>query len=164
MAETLVRAKFAGPAPGKGSMDGTGSTAENTSSAVSGKDHEEEKLDEETGISFEEICMSGSTAALMLSSRTVRALYAMQLELDALLPPHAVAFCRFWADDRFRRQRDKARQMNAALAGSQQEEDGGFAEANATLPRAPRLSCRGVVDAANLTAAPRMSRWRPPVC
>ena len=35
------------------------------------------------GISFEEICMSGSTAALMLSSRTVRALYAMQLELDA---------------------------------------------------------------------------------
>ena len=124
MAETLVRAKIAGSAPGQGSM-----AAENTSSAVSGKDHEEEKLDEETGISFEEICTSGSTAALMLSSRTVRALYAMQLELDALLPPHAVAFCRFWADDRFRRQRDKARQMNAALAGSQQEEDGGFGSA-----------------------------------
>jgi hypothetical protein len=153
VAETLVRAKIAGPTPGQGSMDGTGSATENTSSAVSGKDHEEEKLDEETGISFEEICTSGSTAALMLSSRTVRALYAMQLELDALLPPHAVAFCRFWADDRFRRQRDKARQMNAALAGSQQEEDGGFGEANAALPGGTKaVLLVGVVDAVNLTA------------
>ena len=38
-----------GPRP-RGRVHGrTGSTAENTSSAVSGKDHEEEKLDEETG-------------------------------------------------------------------------------------------------------------------
>lgn len=155
-AETLVRAKIAGPANTRGTVGVAKASEKNTSSTVGGDGEEgaEQGLgQEETGISFEEICAPGSVAALMLSSRTLRALYAMQLELDALLPLHAVAFCRYWADERFRRQRDKMQAIDAARAGSQQEADDGAAGASTKLRGGSKaVLLVGVLDAVNLTA------------
>ena len=99
---------------------------------------------------MKEICDPGSTASLALSSRTVRALYALQLELDCTLSVAQVAYCRTKADNRFRAARDKKRR---SVPDAAKTSNFHLKNANSlSRLRSKAVLLVGVVDAVNLTA------------
>ena len=106
-AETLVQAKMLGDKI----LDTTNDVNERRSCestvVAAGESEDLSERNENSDVTMKEICDPGSTASLALSSRTVRALYALQLELDCTLSVAQVAYCRTKADNRFRAARDK---------------------------------------------------------
>ena len=60
---------------------------------------------------------------LSLSLRAVRALYALQIEMDALLTPYKAAMLRVWADNRYREQRAQKKAQDALLVEMSKDQD-----------------------------------------
>eukprot|EP01041_Mallomonas_annulata_P006261 gene6261-12675_t len=63
-------------------------------------------------------------AAETLLSQPVRALYALQLEMDCTLPPRVIAYCRIWAEEKYRL-RTVAAAVTAAAISAVTESQGG---------------------------------------
>ena len=99
-AETLVCVKMRGTSAPDGTSDTRGEEkggASKTTVVPAGEDEPEE----DRGVTIEEMCTPGSTAALALSSRMCEP-YMLQLELDCIRSVAHIAYCRAKADSRFK--------------------------------------------------------------
>ncbi len=149
-AETLLRVKMRGYSSLGTNTGSKKSLCESSVVAEGVEEDIEEEHDGEHGATIEEMCAPGSTAALALSSRTVRALYALQLELDCTLSVAHIAYCRAKADNRFRAIREKNRRVASDMAAGNVTASSNAESQSRSRSKAVLLV--GVLDAVNLTA------------